>query len=205
MKMFSGNFKLKRVSIVLLLLAVSFFVYVQIANRNSKNMTVRQKILRAVYPLWVGVAKIAGKNAKVLTNKDHIAPAHPIYDLTVTLNSGKQQPLSEFKGKKILLVNTASNCGYTPQYDDLEKLYLKYESNLVVLGFPANDFKEQEKGDDTEIAEFCRINFGVTFPLAKKAPWLKEIVRTRFLDGCLQNQKMDGMISNRIGISANIL
>jgi len=68
----------------------------------------------------------------------------------------------------LLIVNTASNCGYTNQYADLEKLYEKYKDKLLVIGFPANDFKEQEKGTDEEIATFCKLNYGVTFPLVKK-------------------------------------
>ena len=68
-----------------------------------------------------------------------------------------------------MLVNTASACGYTNQYEDLQKLSEKYKDQLVVIGFPANDFKEQEKGSDEEIAEFCKVNFGVTFPLMKKS------------------------------------
>ncbi len=68
-----------------------------------------------------------------------------------------------------MLVNTASDCGYTGQYDDLQKLSEKYKDRLVVIGFPANDFKEQEKGTDEEIAAFCKINFGVSFPLMKKS------------------------------------
>ena len=67
-----------------------------------------------------------------------------------------------------MLVNTASDCGYTNQYDDLQKLHETLHDKLMVIGFPANDFKEQEKGNDEEIAQFCKINFGVTFPLAKK-------------------------------------
>ena len=75
----------------------------------------------------------------------------------------------KFRGKKVLLVNTASDCGYTGQYDELEKLYKQFQNKLVILGFPANDFKEQEKGTDEEIAQFCKINYGVTFPLIKKS------------------------------------
>lgn len=73
-----------------------------------------------------------------------------------------------FKGKKILFVNTASDCGYTDQYDALQKLYEDNKDKLMIIGFPANDFKEQEKGTDEEIAQFCKINYGVTFPLVKK-------------------------------------
>lgn len=75
---------------------------------------------------------------------------------------------SQFKGKKILVVNTASKCGNTPQYDDLEALYKKYKDKLVIVGFPANNFGGQEPGTNSEIAEFCKKNFGVTFPMAAK-------------------------------------
>lgn len=73
-----------------------------------------------------------------------------------------------FKGKKILIVNTASECGYTPQYEDLQKLYDQYKSKLVIVGFPANNFGGQEPGSDTEIRAFCKARYGVSFPLASK-------------------------------------
>ncbi|MDF2190767.1 glutathione peroxidase [Paraflavitalea sp. CAU 1676] len=92
-----------------------------------------------------------------------------VYDLSVTLNSGNALPLSNFRGRKILLVNTASDCGYTNQYADLQKLHEQFGDKLVIIGFPANDFQEQEKGSDEEIASFCQVNFGVNFPLAKKS------------------------------------
>ena len=72
------------------------------------------------------------------------------------------------KGKKIMIVNTASKCGNTPQYADLEKLYEKYKDKLVIVGFPANNFGEQEPGTNTEIQEFCKKNYGVSFPMAEK-------------------------------------
>ena len=72
-----------------------------------------------------------------------------------------------------MLVNTASNCGYTDQYDDLQKLHEQFQNKFVILGFPANDFKEQEKGNDEDIAQFCKINFGVTFPLMQKTSVIK--------------------------------
>ena len=76
---------------------------------------------------------------------------------------------SDFKGKKILIVNTASECGFTKQYDDLEKLHQKYQDKLVVIGFPANNFGGQEPGSNQEIVSFCRKNFGVSFILAAKS------------------------------------
>lgn len=75
---------------------------------------------------------------------------------------------SRFKGKKILVVNTASKCGYTPQYEQLEKVYEEYKDKLVIVGFPANNFGAQEPGTDGEIQEFCKARFGVKFPLASK-------------------------------------
>jgi glutathione peroxidase len=78
-------------------------------------------------------------------------------------------PFSNLRDKKILLVNTASNCGYTNQYSELQQLYQEHKASLIVLAFPSNDFKEQEKGSDEAIARFCQVNFGVSFPLAKKS------------------------------------
>lgn len=91
-----------------------------------------------------------------------------IYNFKVSGLDGKSINLSKYKGKKILIVNTASKCGYTPQYKDLETLYKTYKGKVVVLGFPANNFKQQEPGTSTEIAEFCQKNYGVTFPMAEK-------------------------------------
>lgn len=136
-------------------------------------MTGRQKVLKAVYPLWIWFTKLTGKNTKIESNTNTKQPATPIYALNIDLNDGKKLDLSAFKDKKILLVNTASDCGYTGQYSDLQRLYEQYDNTLVIVGFPANDFKEQEKGTDAEIASFCQKNFGVTFPLAKKSSVIK--------------------------------
>jgi len=85
--------------------------------------------------------------------------------------NGQTVDMSQFRGKVALVVNTATNCGFTSQYGDLEKLYRNYkDKNFVVLGFPSNDFAKQEPRSNEEIAEFCKVNFGVTFPLFEKAP-----------------------------------
>lgn len=160
---------LKTVIVVILLFAAMFTAYVGIVNRNSKEMTVRQKVLKAVYPLFSGVKRMFGKSAKSLTNNNHIQPSKSIYQLSVLLNGGQSLNLDAFKGKKMLLVNTASDCGYTGQYSELEKLYRDYKNKLVIIAFPANDFKNQETGTDEEIEKFCTFNYGVTFPLAKKS------------------------------------
>jgi len=92
-----------------------------------------------------------------------------IYDYKVdALEEGKTINFADFKGKKILIVNTASECGYTPQYADLEKISKDYAEKLVVVGFPANNFGGQEPGSNVEIGAFCQKNYGVTFPLASK-------------------------------------
>ena len=91
-----------------------------------------------------------------------------IYDYKVESLDGEEINFADFKGKKILVVNTASECGFTPQYADLEKLSKDYANNLVIVGFPANNFGGQEPGSNTEIGAFCEKNFGVTFPMAAK-------------------------------------
>ncbi|MGN6296681.1 MAG: glutathione peroxidase [Ginsengibacter sp.] len=91
-----------------------------------------------------------------------------IYQFKVPGLLGGTIDFSKFKGKKILIVNTASKCGNTPQYDDLENLYKEYKNQLVIIGFPANNFGSQEPGTNDEIAEFCKKNYGVTFPMAAK-------------------------------------
>jgi len=165
--------KLKRLVIVLLILIASFAVYVEIVNRNSKNMTYRQKILKAVYPAWMWITKITGTNTKKMKNESAKSPVVSFYDLSATQIDGKEIKFIDFKGKKLLLVNTASECGYTNQYTELQKLYEDFSSKLLVIGFPANDFKEQEKGTDEEIAQFCKVNYGVTFPIMKKSVVIK--------------------------------
>ena len=91
-----------------------------------------------------------------------------IYDYSYTSIDGKSVKLDAYRGKKMLIVNVASECGFTPQYEDLEKLYEQHGDKLVVLGFPANDFGGQEPGRNEEISKFCKSKYGVTFPLSEK-------------------------------------
>ena len=92
-----------------------------------------------------------------------------IYDLIFTKNTGEEISLSEFKNHPILIINTASKCGLTPQYAGLQELHEKFaEKGLVVIGFPCDQFAHQEPGTDSEIAEFCSVNYGVTFTITKK-------------------------------------
>ena len=92
-----------------------------------------------------------------------------IYDFKALRNNGQELDFAHFKGKVLMIVNTASKCGFTPQYKGLEALYQKYkDQGFVIVGFPCDQFAHQEPGSDEEIAEFCRINHGVTFQLMKK-------------------------------------
>lgn len=97
-----------------------------------------------------------------------ILPASSVYDFSFQSIDGKEVKMSNFKGKKIILVNTASKCGFTSQYKELEELHKQYGKNLVIIGFPANNFGNQESGTNEEIAEFCEQNYGVTFLMAEK-------------------------------------
>jgi glutathione peroxidase len=164
--------KLKRFLLVIFILLVAFAGYVLYVNRNSKNMTLKQKVLKAIYPAWMWYARMRGKNVTELKNEQKQPPAS-FYSLRGILNNGDTLDFASLKGKKIMLVNTASDCGYTDQYDALQKLSEQHKGDLVVIGFPANDFKQQEKGTDEEIAQFCKLNFGVTFTLMKKSVVIK--------------------------------
>ncbi|WP_289001798.1 glutathione peroxidase [uncultured Megasphaera sp.] len=92
-----------------------------------------------------------------------------VYDFTVKTNRGVEKSLSEYKGKVLLIVNTASKCGFTPQFEELQKLYEQYkDKGLEILGFPCNQFAEQDPGTADEIQDFCRVNYGVTFQIFEK-------------------------------------
>ena len=96
--------------------------------------------------------------------------ANTIYQFKAESNAGEEVNFSDYKGKVLLVVNTASKCGFTPQYEGLEELYKKYgDKGLVVIGFPCDQFGHQEPGTDEEIIEFCKLNYGVTFPLMAKS------------------------------------
>ena len=135
-------------------------------------MTLKQKILKLVYPALMNMqSKEAEKTIKI--NRLNTKPPVSFYTLKAPLISNQPFEFSQLKGKKVLLVNVASKCGFTNQYSELEQLYQQEKEKLVILGFPANDFKEQEPGSDEEIASFCKVNFGVTFPMFKKQSVLK--------------------------------
>lgn len=129
-------------------------------------MTIRQKLLQWIYPF---IMHLTGSKSKILLNTQAKQPLLPIYDITMNSIAGIPVDFAQFKGKKLLLVNTASDCGYTAQYGELQKLQERYGDKLIVIGFPSNDFKEQEKADNAEIEKFCKINYGVQFQLMEKS------------------------------------
>ena len=131
-------------------------------------MTWKQKLLKAAYPVLAAFTR-SGKRGNVTINKSNALPGRSIFELTFTDNKGNPVSLAAFKGKKILLVNTASNCGYTAQFDELQELFERKKDELVVIAFPSNEFGQQEKNNDQQIEQFCRTNYGITFPLAQKS------------------------------------
>ena len=124
----------------------------------------------------VGLLVLALSSAAALSMRSRWEkPSKPIgtnkmsfHDLTVNAIDGKVMNMADYKGKYVLCVNVASKCGYTPQYEDLEKLYQQYQGKLVIIGFPCNQFLGQEPGTSEEIVSFCQKNYGVTFPLTEK-------------------------------------
>ena len=123
--------------------------------------------------LMLSVCSCDGKNPGSTNQTINRTMKTSFYKLSATLNNGEQLDFLSLRGKKVLIVNTASKCGFTNQYADLEKLSERYKDKLVIIAFPANDFANQENGSDEEISEFCKVNYGVTFPIAKKAGVIK--------------------------------
>lgn len=118
---------------------------------------------KVIYPF---LKRFASREVK--SNNMSVSPSASVYDIALTDIQGAKTSLNPYKGRKILIVNTASECGYTPQYAQLQELHDKLGDKLAVLGFPSNDFGGQEPGTDSQIVSFCRKNYGVTFPLFSK-------------------------------------
>lgn len=138
----------------------------------KQQFSVKQKLLQWLYPLFMWLQRlVAARNIK--QNEKAALPTQPFHQLQAQLINGQALNFDSLKGKKVLLVNTASDCGYTAQYNELQQLQNHFGAELVVVGFPANDFKQQEKKSNTEIAAFCSANFGVSFPLVQKTTVVK--------------------------------
>jgi glutathione peroxidase len=164
---------MKRILVFIAIIAIVLLIIKQ------KDMTLKQSIMKTIYPLIMLKGKLPGSKEGILQNKNNIKPKASFYQLDAFKNDGTPFGFNELKGKKVLIVNTASDCGYTGQYEELQKLHEQYKDKLVILGFPANDFKEQEKGTDNDIATFCKVNYGVTFQLMKKSSVIKGDVQNQ--------------------------
>ena len=130
-----------------------------------------------------------------------------IYDFVVKTNQGKEKSLADYKGKVLLIVNTASQCGFTPQFKDLQGLYDKYrEEGLEILGFPCNQFAGQEPGSDAEVQQFCRFNYGVTFPIFAKGdvwgdnaqPLFQYLTREKGFQGFDKDHPLSEILTNAL-------
>ena len=125
--------------------------------------------LLLIFAIGVGLLFFNGFKAKnIILNTKNIAPKKSFYELEAISIDGKKISFDQYKNKKILIVNVASKCGYTYQYEGLQKLQDIYQDKVIVLGFPANDFFNQESGSNEEIEEFCETNYGITFPMFEK-------------------------------------
>lgn len=133
-------------------------------------MTAKQKALKLIYPLFKRIAKWRNGDSGIYSNINNAKPVLTFYGLSAKLISSEPFNFAKLKGKKVLLVNVASQCGYTPQYEELEQLNNLLKDKLMILAFPANDFKDQEPDEDMQIETFCKVNYGITFPLFKKNP-----------------------------------
>jgi glutathione peroxidase len=143
------------------------------SSKIQGNMSTRQNILKSVYPALTGITRFFGVNSRVVVPEEKGVPTVSLYDIPFETISGEPSSFAAYKGKKIVIVNTASDCGYTGQYEELQSLYAQAKGEIIIVGFPANDFKAQEKGSNEQIASFCKKNYGVEFPIAAKSSVVK--------------------------------
>ena len=133
-------------------------------------MGIIKKIISSLYNVRIRFSEKTGVGIKILSNTKNTKPLQPFHLLSGVSIQGEIVQFGQYSGKKILLVNVASECGYTPQYKELQDLQQMNSTNLIILGFPSNDFAGQEPGEDNNIATFCERNFGISFPLFSKGP-----------------------------------
>lgn len=130
-------------------------------------MSLIKNLISAIYPIRMKISKLTGMGINIVENRKNKTAPVAFYSLTAVTNSGEEISFEKYRGKKLVVVNLASQCGYTPQYAELEQLH-QQNKDIAILGFPSNNFGAQEPGTDDEIAEFCKLNYGVTFQLFKK-------------------------------------
>jgi len=170
---------------------LSVLIYACTTTKTQKNMSTRQNMLKSFYPVLTSVTRFLGVNSKVVLPNTVSSPITSVYAIPFELINGDTTDLSAYRGKKIVVVNTASDCGYTGQYEELQKLFEQRKDDIVIVGFPANDFKQQEKGSNEEIASFCKKNYGVEFPLAMKTTVVKSVDQHPIFKW-LSDQKQNG-------------
>jgi glutathione peroxidase len=154
-------------------------------------------MLASAILLTLGAASV---NSQVY-GKDHADPGKTIYDFKIKSIDGGTIDFSKYKGKKIMIVNTASKCGFTPQYAALEKLYEQYKDKLVIIGFPSADFADQEFHDNDSIKTFCQKNYGVTFPLTTRVDVKGDNITPIYKYLC--NKSENGVLDATIGWNFN--
>lgn len=163
--------KIKKTIMIKIAIALGILVTVTLLMKKP-GMSYRQSVLKTMYPAIMWASKSSGKK-QIQINKENVIPAVSFYTLSAKDINGNVFNFGDLKGKKVLIVNTASNCGFTAQYEALEQLSHQFGNKLVIIGFPANDFKEQEAADNAQISNFCKKNYGVTFPLMEKSKVIK--------------------------------
>lgn len=130
-------------------------------------MKIRKKIMILVYPFMMKILNLTGIGTRIYKNKKNVPFKESFYSLKAILNTGEEIQFDQYKNRKVLIVNVASECGFTPQYAELENLH-KNDEMLTIISFPSDNFGGQEPENDAEINNFYKINYGVTFPVFKK-------------------------------------
>lgn len=153
-----------------------------------------------IFSLWITSTSFLTDAKKDLVSENYIME-NDFYDLEFESIDGKIISLSNFKEKYVLIVNTASRCGYTRQYKDLQKIHEDYKDKLIVIGFPCNDFGSQEKGTNQEILSFCQKNYGVDFLLSKKIKIKGEECHPIFT--WLTNKSKNGVLNHKVSWNFN--
>ena len=166
-------FSLKMLTVAVIILAAIGWACTSSNKIQTGNMSGRQSMLKSFYPVLTKVTRFFGVNSRAINPENKTSSVTSVFEIPFELNNGDTVSLQAGKGKKIIVVNTASDCGYTGQYEELQALYKNGKGEIMIIGFPANDFKKQEKGSNEEIAAFCKKNYGVEFPIAMKTSVIK--------------------------------